>query len=43
MLTQFALASAESTLNRLLSLDSAAQARLSPLAGQVIADRKSVV
>ena len=37
MLTQFALASAESTLNRLLSLDSTAQARLSPLAGQVIA------
>ena len=37
MLTQFALASAESALNRLLQLDSTAPARLAPLAGKVIA------
>ena len=37
MLTQFALASAESALNRVLQLDSTAQARLAPLAGKVIA------
>lgn len=37
MLTQFALASAESALNRVLKLDSTAQTRLAPLAGKVIA------
>ena len=37
MLSQFALASAESALNRVLKLDSTAQARLAPLAGKVIA------
>ncbi|MCK9534278.1 MAG: SCP2 sterol-binding domain-containing protein [Pseudomonas sp.] len=37
MLTQFALASAELAVNRVLSLDSTAQARLAPLAGKVIA------
>ena len=37
MLIQFALASAESAINRILSLDSTAQARLAPLAGRVIA------
>lgn len=37
MLIQFALASAESALNRVLQLDSTAQARLAPLAGQVLA------
>lgn len=37
MLTQFALASAERAVNRVLSLDSTAQARLAPLAGKVIA------
>ncbi|HZJ93162.1 MAG TPA: SCP2 sterol-binding domain-containing protein [Thiopseudomonas sp.] len=37
MITQFALASAETALNRVLELDSTAQARLAPLAGQVIA------
>lgn len=37
MLIQFAMASAESAVNRVLSLDSTAQARLAPLAGKVIA------
>lgn len=37
MLTQFALASAESAINRVLSLDSTVHARLQPLAGKVIA------
>ena len=37
MLIQFALASAETAINRVLSLDSTAQARLAPLAGRVIA------
>src|SRR5690554_8008381 len=37
MLTQFALASAEATINRVLSLDSTVSARLAPLSGQVIA------
>lgn len=37
MLTQFALASAETAVNQVLSLDSTAQARLRPLAGKVIA------
>lgn len=37
MLSQFALASAESAINRVLQLDSTAQARLAPLAGRVIA------
>lgn len=37
MLIQFAMASAESAVNRILSLDSTAQARLAPLAGKVIA------
>ncbi|NLC99680.1 MAG: SCP2 domain-containing protein [Gammaproteobacteria bacterium] len=37
MIMQFALASAETALNSVLKLDSTAQARLAPLAGQVIA------
>lgn len=37
MLTQFALASAETAINRVLNLDSTAQTRLLPLAGKVIA------
>lgn len=37
MLTQFALASAESAINAVLQLDSTAQQRLAPLAGKVIA------
>lgn len=37
MLTQFALASAEATINRVLNLDSTVSARLAPLSGQVIA------
>jgi ubiquinone biosynthesis protein UbiJ len=37
MLTQFALASAEAAINRVLNLDSMAHARLLPLAGKVIA------
>lgn len=37
MLTQFALASAETVINRVLTLDSTAHARLLPLAGKVIA------
>lgn len=37
MITAFALASAETALNRVLQLDSTASARLAPLAGQVIA------
>ena len=37
MFTQFALASAESAVNRVLKLDSTAQARLASLAGKVIA------
>lgn len=37
MLIQFAMASAETAVNRVLSLDSTAQARLAPLAGKVIA------
>ncbi len=37
MLSQFTLASAESAINRVLKLDSTAQARLAPLAGKVIA------
>lgn len=36
MLSQFALASAETAINRVLSLDSTAHARLLPLAGKVI-------
>lgn len=37
MLTQFALANAETAINRVLRLDSTAHARLAPLAGRVIA------
>ncbi len=37
MLTQFALASAETAVNQVLNLDSTARARLLPLAGKVIA------
>ena len=37
MLIQLAIASAETAVNRILSLDSTAQARLAPLAGKVIA------
>ena len=37
MFTQLALASAEAAVNRVLSLDSTAQARLAPLVGKVIA------
>ena len=37
MLIQFAMASAETAINRVLSLDSTASARLAPLAGKVIA------
>ena len=37
MFTQFALASAESAINRVLKLDSTAQVRLASLAGKVIA------
>ena len=37
MLIQFAMASAETAVNRILSLDSTAPARLAPLAGKVIA------
>lgn len=37
MLNQFALASAETAINQVLSLDSTAQARLRPLTGKVIA------
>ncbi|MDY0250447.1 MAG: SCP2 sterol-binding domain-containing protein [Pseudomonas sp.] len=37
MFTQFAFASAESAVNRLLKLDSTAHARLAPLTGKVIA------
>ncbi len=37
MLIQLAMASAETAVNRVLSLDSTAQARLAPLAGKVIA------
>lgn len=37
MLTQFALASAETALNRMLKLDSTAHQRLMPLSGKVIA------
>lgn len=37
MITQFALASAETALNRVLQLDSTVATRLAPLAGQVIA------